>query len=102
MVLKSRIRLTITNMPESPNRFREVNARDLTGAVQPVHLLPTSRTETCDIWKAEWTGSFGKRKVCFVQFLNPLLRLRPALPQSRLPFKSFGLQDLRLQTSKAG
>ena len=49
----------------SPNRFRDVEARDLTGVVQPINLLPTTRTENCDVWKSEWTGSFGKRQVRF-------------------------------------
>jgi hypothetical protein len=49
---------------ESPQVFRNVDARDLTGHIQPSHLLPSDRDENCDMWKADWTGEFGKRKVC--------------------------------------
>ncbi|KAF8588120.1 kinase-like protein [Ramaria rubella] len=54
---------SVDQFRKSPNKFRDVDARDLTGVVRPIHLFPAHRGDNCDIWKADWTGSFGTRKV---------------------------------------
>ncbi|GJJ14057.1 hypothetical protein Clacol_008314 [Clathrus columnatus] len=54
---------SISALPSLNDQFKNLEARDLTGAVETVHLLPVARGENCDTWKGKWTGSFGTRQV---------------------------------------
>lgn len=51
-----------------PVTFFDLEARDLTGTVETVHLLPVARGENGDTWKGKWTGTFGTRQVSPIPF----------------------------------